>query len=114
MRVLPPVLYGSGHPYAIPFSGSGTEESIAALQRQDLVEFQQQVLRPDNVTIIVTGAVTLESIVPLLENHFGNWTRPQAPNSRAGPFPPPRPRRPRTSTCSTGRARSSRRSSSAS
>ncbi len=73
MRVLPPILYGSGHPYAIPFSGSGTEQSIAALQRQDLVEFQQQVLRPDNATIIVTGAVTPESIVPLLEKHFGDW-----------------------------------------
>ncbi|MFP3814079.1 insulinase family protein, partial [Bacillus sp. SIMBA_005] len=23
MRVLPPLLYGAGHPYAIPFSGSG-------------------------------------------------------------------------------------------
>jgi predicted Zn-dependent peptidase len=77
MRVLPPVLYGSGHPYAIPFSGTGTEQSIAALQRQDLVEFQQQVLRPDNATIIVTGAVTPGSIVPLLEQHFGDWTAAQ-------------------------------------
>ncbi|HEX9208830.1 MAG TPA: pitrilysin family protein [Steroidobacteraceae bacterium] len=76
MRILPPVLYGAGHPYAIPFSGSGTEASIAALQRQDLVDFQQQVLRPDNATIIVTGAVTLESIVPLLEKHFGDWSAP--------------------------------------
>lgn len=76
MRVLPPVLYGAGHPYAIPFSGSGTEESIAALQRQDLVDFQRQVLRPDNATIIVTGAVTLESIVPLLEKHLGEWAAP--------------------------------------
>src|SRR5690606_6191187 len=26
MRVLPPLLYGEGHPYAMPFTGSGTEE----------------------------------------------------------------------------------------
>src|SRR5690606_8782268 len=26
-RVLPPLLYGKDHPYAIPFSGSGTERS---------------------------------------------------------------------------------------
>ena len=29
-RLLPPLLYGDGHPYAIPFTGSGTEASIAA------------------------------------------------------------------------------------
>jgi len=74
MRVLPPVLYGAGHPYAIPFSGSGTEASITALQRDDLIAFQQQVLRPDNVTIIVVGAVTAATALPLLEQQFGDWT----------------------------------------
>ncbi len=73
MRVLPPVLYGPGHPYAIPFSGSGTAEAIATLTRDDLVAFQRGVLRPDNATIIVTGAATVESILPVLERHFGDW-----------------------------------------
>jgi zinc protease len=73
MRVLPPVLYGAGHPYAIPFSGSGTEASIAALTRDDLLDFHRQVLRPDNVTLIVTGAVTPEQVLPLLERQFGDW-----------------------------------------
>ena len=31
MRVLPPLLYGEGHPYSIPFSGSGTT-GLAASQ----------------------------------------------------------------------------------
>jgi predicted Zn-dependent peptidase len=73
MRVLPPVLYGHDHPYGIPFTGSGTPESIAALTRDDLVRFQREVLRPDNATIIVTGAVTPEVILPLLEKQFGDW-----------------------------------------
>jgi predicted Zn-dependent peptidase len=73
MRVLPPVLYGEGHPYAIPFSGSGTEASIAALTRDDLLDFHRQVLRPDNVTLIVTGAVTPEQVLPLLERQFRDW-----------------------------------------
>ncbi|HXW09975.1 MAG TPA: pitrilysin family protein [Steroidobacteraceae bacterium] len=76
LRVLPPVMYGDGHPYAIPFSGSGTEESVAALTREDLVDFHRQVLRPDNVTLIVTGAVTPEQVLPLLERQFGDW-RPE-------------------------------------
>ncbi|HET9694320.1 MAG TPA: pitrilysin family protein [Steroidobacteraceae bacterium] len=95
LRVLPPVLYGEGHPYAIPFSGSGTEASIAALTRQDLVEFQRQVLRPDNVTIIVTGAVTPDQVVPLLDRHFGDWqpepgvalTKPSMPEAAPAPAP---------------------------
>ncbi len=77
-RLLPPLLYGEGHPYAIPFTGSGTEASIAALTREDLVAFQHEWLRPDNATIIVTGATTAETILPLLEKHFGAWKAPAA------------------------------------
>ena len=76
MRVLPPLLYGDGHPYAIPFSGSGTEASIAALTRDDLVAYHRDIVRPDNATIIVTGAVTPATILPLLERHFGDWPLP--------------------------------------
>jgi zinc protease len=84
MRVLPPLLYGAGHPYGIPFSGSGTEASVAALTRADLVDYQRDFLRPDNATIIVTGAVTPATLLPLLEKHFGDWqppasTRPALP-----------------------------------
>jgi predicted Zn-dependent peptidase len=79
MRVLPPLLYGAGHPYGIPFSGSGTEASVAALTRADLVEFQRDFLRPDNATIIVVGAVTPATLLPLLERHFGDWQPPASP-----------------------------------
>jgi predicted Zn-dependent peptidase len=79
MRVLPPLLYGEGHPYGIPFSGSGTEASIAALTRADLVDFQRDFLRPDNATIIVVGAVTPATLLPLLEKYFGDWPRPASP-----------------------------------
>jgi zinc protease len=82
LRVLPPLLYGSGHPYAIPFTGSGTEAAVSALTRDDLVAFQRDFLRPDNATIIVTGAVTPATILPLLERHFGDWLPP------AGARPP--------------------------
>jgi zinc protease len=79
MRVLPPLLYGKGHPYAIPFSGTGTEAEIAALSRDDLVGFQRDWLRPDNATIIVTGDVSKADVLPLLEKYFGDWAAPAAP-----------------------------------
>lgn len=78
-RVLPPLLYGEGHAYAIPFTGSGTEEAIGALTREDLVGFQREWLRPDNARFIVAGDTTLAEIVPLLEKHFGRWEGPATP-----------------------------------
>ena len=68
----------AGHPYAIPFSGSGTETAIAAITREDLLGFQRDWLRPDNVTLIVVGDTTREAILPVLEKHFGGWTPPTA------------------------------------
>ncbi len=88
MRVLPPLLYGEGHPYGIPFSGSGTEASVAALERADLLAYQRDVLRPDNATIIVTGAVTPATLLPLLEKHFGDWLPPPAPRPDLREMPP--------------------------
>ena len=78
-RLLPPLLYGEGHPYAIPFSGSGTEAAIAAITREDLLGFQRDWLRPDNVTLIVVGDTTRAAILPVLEKHFGGWSAPAAP-----------------------------------
>ncbi len=76
-RLLPPLLYGEGHPYAIPFSGTGNEASIASLKRDDLVAFHRDIIRPDNATIIVVGDTTLAQIVPLLEARFGTWKAPR-------------------------------------
>ncbi len=73
LRVLPPLLYGTGHPYAIPFSGSGTEAGVASLTRADLAGFERAGLRPESATLIVAGDTTLKEIVPLLDKHFGDW-----------------------------------------
>ena len=78
-RLLPPLVYGAGHPYAIPFTGSGTEDSIAALTRDDLVAFQRDWLRPDNATLVVVGDTTAAEVLPLLEKHFGAWQAPATP-----------------------------------
>ncbi|MCL7714624.1 M16 family metallopeptidase [Stenotrophomonas mori] len=73
MRVLPPLLYGKGHPYAIPFTGSGDEAAIQALGRDDLLAFHRDWVRPENATLIVVGDTTLKEIVPLLERRLGDW-----------------------------------------
>jgi zinc protease len=75
-RLLPPMMYGAGHPYGIPFTGSGTEASIAALTRADLKAHLDAWIRPDNMRLVVVGDTTPEQIKPLLEKHLGGWRVP--------------------------------------
>src|SRR5690606_10709772 len=96
LRVLPPLLYGEGHPYAMPFTGSGTEASIAALTRDDLVAFHRASVRPEGATLIVVGDTTLAEIVPLLEKHLGDWSGTGPAPAAAAAIPEvPRPSAPR-------------------
>lgn len=79
LRELPPLLYGKDHPYGIPFTGSGTEEAVKSLSRDDLIAFQQSWLRPDNAKIFVVGDITMAEIKPMLERAFGKWRAPDTP-----------------------------------
>jgi zinc protease len=88
LRVLPRLLYGEGHPYAAPLSGSGTEEAVAALTREDLVRFHRSWFHPNNATLIAAGAVTAAELVPMLEKVFGAW-KPGRPPERKMPAPRP-------------------------
>jgi zinc protease len=76
LRTLPPLLYGEGHPYAIPFTGTGTEAAIKSLTADDLRTWQGAWLRPDNVRILVAGDTTLPEITRQLDAAFGDWTPP--------------------------------------
>ena len=79
LRVMPPLLYGEGHAYAMPFSGTGTEASIASLTRDDLVGYHGTWVRPENATLVVVGDTTLAQVVPMLEKHLGDWKGQGAP-----------------------------------
>jgi zinc protease len=76
LRLLPPEIYGHDHAYGVPFTGSGTEESIKALGRDDLVNFHEAWMRPDNATIFVVGDTTMAEMKPLLEGALGDWRAP--------------------------------------
>ncbi len=91
LRALPPLLYGAGHPYGIPFSGTGTEDSIKSLTRDDLVGYHARWVRPQGATLLVVGDTTLAEIRPLLEKHLGDWSGvgqvPAAPAIADVPLP---------------------------
>jgi zinc protease len=91
LRILPPLLFGAGHAYAIPFTGSGTESSVKGLTPDQLRAFHRDWLHAGNVTVLVAGATTLAEIKPLLEARFGGWKAPvQTPAKQvaAVPLPP--------------------------
>ena len=76
LRTLPPLLYGDGHAYAIPFTGTGTQASIASLKEADMRQFMTDYIRPDNMKILVAGDTTLAKIIPQLNAAFGSWKAP--------------------------------------
>jgi predicted Zn-dependent peptidase len=92
LRTLPPLLYGKGHAYAIPFTGSGTEASIESLDAGDMRQFMTDFIRPDNMKILVAGDTTLEQIIPQLNAAFGNWKAPTSklPQKNLGKVAPPK------------------------
>lgn len=78
-RLAGPALYGAGHPYAIPASGTGTEEGVTALGRDDLTRWLGDWIRPDTATLIVVGDTDLAELTPKLEKAFAGWKAPAAP-----------------------------------
>jgi len=69
-----PALFGEGHPYGRSTSGLGTPESVAAITRDDLLNFHESWIRPDKLTILVVGNSTLAEVVAALDPRFGDWT----------------------------------------
>jgi zinc protease len=73
LRVVPALIYGKGHPYAVPFTGSGTEASVSKMTREDLAKFHQTWFKPNNSTLLVVGDTTLDEIKPKLETLLASW-----------------------------------------
>ncbi len=80
-------IFGEGHPYAQPFSGSGTRESLAALTRDELAAFHEAYFQPGNAAIVVVGDLDLNQAVAAVSKAFGNW----APGVSPAPDVPPVP-----------------------
>ncbi len=82
LRNLPPLLYGEGHPYSIPFTGSGTEQTVKSITLDDLRNFHQNWIRPDNARILVVGNFPPAEFAELLNKNLGAWTAPDSEISR--------------------------------
>ncbi len=71
LRALPPRLYGRGHRYGRPFTGSGREPDVATLTGDDLHSYYAGNLAPQSTTLIVAGACASADLLTRLEQTFG-------------------------------------------
>ena len=65
------------HPYGV--SVLGTEDSVASLCREDLQHYHQTYFRPDSLVISLSGRITKEQGVNLIDSVFGDWQNPEQP-----------------------------------
>jgi len=64
--------YPEGHPYAV--SSTGYPETIAGIDRDDLVQFYEGGYGPEDMTVVAAGAVQADELVAQLEAALGDWS----------------------------------------
>ena len=71
LRIVPGLLFGAGHGYATPATGTGN--SVRQITRETLAKFHETWFKPNNATLVVAGDTSLEEIRPRLEQLLGAW-----------------------------------------
>jgi zinc protease len=80
LRVFPRLLYGTGHAYGNPLTGSGTEASVSKVTRADLQKFHDTWFKANNATLIIVGDTSVKEITPKLEKLFAAWKPGDVPS----------------------------------
>lgn len=88
LRLMPKLLYGEDHAYSAPFSGSGTEASVAAINVQDLENYHQTWFKASNGTLVVTGNISMQELKPLAEEYFSSLPSGDAPTKNIADIEP--------------------------
>ena len=70
-KITAAALYGDRHPYG--FTEIGTEASVKALTREDLLAFWRQNFAPNNAALVVAGDISMTELKSLAEKAFGAW-----------------------------------------
>ncbi len=92
LRVVPGLLYGPGHAYSNPLTGSGYESSLARLTRADMAAFHRTWFKPGHATLVVAGDTSAAEMRPKLEKLFQAWPGGDIPAKNiAAVAPRPRP-----------------------
>lgn len=87
LRVLPKVIYGAGHSYSMPFTGTGTEASVEKMKRDDLLQFHNTWFAPNNATLVVVGDITESELKAKLEKNLAAWKSKTVPQKNIKDVP---------------------------
>ncbi|MBT8308261.1 MAG: insulinase family protein [Maribacter sp.] len=79
LRVMNKLLYGDGHPYSNPYTGTGYESTVDKLTREDILKFYDSWMKPNNATIVVTGDVEMSELKSKLQKSLGKWKKGSVP-----------------------------------
>jgi zinc protease len=74
-------------PYGLP--QSGTPETINAITRDDLVDFQKKYFAPNNAILAIVGDVTADEAFAEAKNVFGDWDTHDVPDEATMELPEP-------------------------
>ena len=70
-RLMFQVLYGPKHPYG--YENIGTEASLKAVTRDDMLNFWKTNYVPNNAALVVAGNISAEDLKALAQKEFGGW-----------------------------------------
>ena len=85
LRLMPKLIYGNGHPYAGPFTGSGSETTVRSITRDDLLEWHKTSFRPGSTALVAAGDLTMAELTAEANRAFGSWQPGEAPKREIGP-----------------------------
>jgi zinc protease len=74
------------HPYRIPVIGWMHE--MEGLTKQDVLDFHARYYHPNNMILIVSGAITADELRPLAEKYYGPLRRKEVPKREWTSEPP--------------------------
>ncbi len=79
LRALPPLLFGADHPYGRPLTGSGTEDSVQAIDLAAVTTHAQRILQPAGSVLLIVGDLSLDSAIASLPPALTQWAGKGAP-----------------------------------
>ncbi len=89
IKTLQKLVFGERHPYAQPYTGSGTPEALQAIKRADLVQFHRQHYVPGNCALVIVGDLTLAEAQDMVERSWRKWhSVPPPHHAQAVPVTP--------------------------
>ncbi len=82
-RISVSALFGPHNPFG--YDNSGTEPSIKAMTREDMMNFWKANYVPNNAALVVTGNIPAGDLKVLAESKFGAWKSAELTMPKIGP-----------------------------